>query len=742
MSTGLVHDDDAQSSDPSELSRTDQSNVCEYQEDCHQSDDEPSQNSVPGHSTSCSTQGEINEEESAHESFTPSSHYNSSDVEQICEGVSVDNLPSDSDSENGGSDASNASQDNDDGEPLVPGTQHSVDKILFNEEAAGIKKHHFCYNCGKDFGQLQNATEILCKNKDCKQINQANDPRRWRYFVSFDILPQLQGLFNKTDVFEKLINPRDRINQYDDNSIRDVYDGEMYRKFVTNFCVSNEIRYISFTFNTDGVALYSSSNGSIWPIFLMVNELPPVLRMQNLIIAGLWFGKDHSIFDLFLRPTVDQLNKLSSAFVIAACVDSGAGGSVQGISSHSGFFSCNWCLIPGLYFDDKVIFPIIHPTPPLRSHEELELNSMKALTTKIPTSLSSMEKAEITKGAKSWCVFFGLESKSFNCVDGFVVDALHALDHGLARQCMKIWSDTDSDHNYITPAKELILDSYVDMLKPPVEIRKFPRKVSDRMTILSLACHLMHAHIVMHVCQTVRNWGPLWAISSAYAFEAGNGDVKKLLHSSNGVPNQVCRNLSHVICRNLLEQHFSSNQTKSYNISIMPKKPMKKCMSVGPTHFLKTPLPFSPIPEETYLCEQFNVVASDCMIYSKVIKDKMLIRSSCSRRSNNCIFVTVDHKIIRFSKLIFDSRQRLGFGFCHELHCSSILKPPPSVPTLAPKDECVRKVSRIGDELMLVPLTDVKMMDNINDKELLCQCGLSYYGFNVKCMSKPSGKGL
>lgn len=35
---------------------------------------------------------------------------------------------------------------------------------------------------------------------------------------------------------------------------------------------------LSFMINTDGVALFRSSNKDIWPIFLTINELPPSVR--------------------------------------------------------------------------------------------------------------------------------------------------------------------------------------------------------------------------------------------------------------------------------------------------------------------------------------------------------------------------------------------------------------------------------------------------------------------------------
>ncbi len=57
--------------------------------------------------------------------------------------------------------------------------------------------------------------------------------------------------------------------------IRDIYDGAAYRKHSTFL---NNPANISFTLNTDGVSLYRSSSISIWPVWLVVNELPPRKR--------------------------------------------------------------------------------------------------------------------------------------------------------------------------------------------------------------------------------------------------------------------------------------------------------------------------------------------------------------------------------------------------------------------------------------------------------------------------------
>ena len=60
--------------------------------------------------------------------------------------------------------------------------------------------------------------------------------------------------------------------------ICDIYDGEVYQAL----CLENKplanINNISLTLNTDGVQVYQSNNYSMWPVLLMINELPFAAR--------------------------------------------------------------------------------------------------------------------------------------------------------------------------------------------------------------------------------------------------------------------------------------------------------------------------------------------------------------------------------------------------------------------------------------------------------------------------------
>ena len=57
--------------------------------------------------------------------------------------------------------------------------------------------------------------------------------------------------------------------------IRDIYDGQEYKmhsEFLS--CPSN----VSLTMNTDGIAIFKSTTMNVWPIWLVINELPKRMR--------------------------------------------------------------------------------------------------------------------------------------------------------------------------------------------------------------------------------------------------------------------------------------------------------------------------------------------------------------------------------------------------------------------------------------------------------------------------------
>ena len=66
-----------------------------------------------------------------------------------------------------------------------------------------------------------------------------------------------------------------RFGRKESPDLRDVLDGKEYKKHEEFL---SEPGNVSLLLNTDGVNLFKSSNISLWPIWLVINELPPHVR--------------------------------------------------------------------------------------------------------------------------------------------------------------------------------------------------------------------------------------------------------------------------------------------------------------------------------------------------------------------------------------------------------------------------------------------------------------------------------
>ena len=69
--------------------------------------------------------------------------------------------------------------------------------------------------------------------------------------------------------------------------ISDIYDGFLYKEHAKpgEFLSQNFPANISFTISTDGVKVFKSSVSEVWPVWLVVNELPPNLRLNYLLFC-------------------------------------------------------------------------------------------------------------------------------------------------------------------------------------------------------------------------------------------------------------------------------------------------------------------------------------------------------------------------------------------------------------------------------------------------------------------------
>lgn len=168
----------------------------------------------------------------------------------------------------------------------------------------------------------------------------------------FDIPSQLQKLLKGCE-FLDLTEPLEF-----NGTLSDMKDGSMYRDFVT--ATRKAGHRISLSWNTDGTHVFKSSRTSIWPIQLVVNELPVPERMRKLVLAGLWYGKEKPHMGIFQAPFVQTMRslvdegfllhhkgkeKIFRAICICCAIDSVARAPMQGMKQFNAFYGCNWCLV-------------------------------------------------------------------------------------------------------------------------------------------------------------------------------------------------------------------------------------------------------------------------------------------------------------------------------------------------------------------------------------------------------------
>lgn len=240
--------------------------------------------------------------------------------------------------------------------PILPQSKYKLDQI-FNE-GSDVEFHAVCPSCTGYLGESKDlGSKAMCTI--CKKFVDLSSPSCENLFLIIDPSIAISELLEAhEDYYDYVVNER----QTEIGCIKDVYDGKKYRDFVDSLPKEDKNRYVSMTFNTDKASPFKSAPSSVWPIYLMVNEIPPQDRLNSLIPCGLWFNRKKPNMMIFLDPFVDMMNnkvskgircsikgeeRIIKGYTLIGCVDTVARAPMQGIKQFNGKFGCNWCLHPG-----------------------------------------------------------------------------------------------------------------------------------------------------------------------------------------------------------------------------------------------------------------------------------------------------------------------------------------------------------------------------------------------------------
>ena len=177
-------------------------------------------------------------------------------------------------------------------------------------------------------------------------------------------------------------------------------------------------------------------------------------------------------------------------------------------------------------------------------------------------------------------------------------------------------------------------------------------------------------HQLLHLAESVANWGPLWC-HSTFSFEAGNHNLLKAIKCSKGVTFQIIRFVEINHTATVLKERvypFVNEIVKTYCDDILDSK-IQNCSKISNiTYFGKGD------SIDDILVNNFQL-STDAIVYHKIIKDGCLYESNIKRkrRSNNSFILLNDGRFARIDKFVVDEDTSEEFTICNIIHTRNYL---------------------------------------------------------------------
>lgn len=339
-------------------------------------------------------------------------------------------------------------------------------KKYFASVEMPLRRHYYCSSCLAPW--IGEGGCNVCEERVDKS-----------YFITLPLAPQLKSMFKRNGFHGKL---RYRFNRVKTNELNfeDIQDGEIYREFSRDGNFLSDPNAISFCWNTDGVPMYKSSNYSIWPFFLRLNELSyhERVRKENILLAGLWFGPRKPSPNLFMLPMVEELQVLRDGIqvqvpnqqepitvkcmVLCGTADMPAKALFMNFKSYNGFWGCTACFQRGERYEGRHVYRYQNN---YRLRRDEDVHDLVA---------TANEAGEPVLGVKGASMLSRMVSKLISSTS---IDPMHKYS-GLTMKLLEIWlSSTYSDHRASLRHHFALIDKRLCDILPPWFVERLPRSL-------------------------------------------------------------------------------------------------------------------------------------------------------------------------------------------------------------------------------------------------------------------------
>ncbi|XP_077258500.1 uncharacterized protein LOC143895324 isoform X1 [Temnothorax americanus] len=213
-----------------------------------------------------------------------------------------------------------------------------------------MKIRHVCSKCSNLLPpDIDEGIECSCGHYCSTKILKDDG----NFFVQLSISDQIQQIMSNNELVNQL---RKECHE------NDVINGTVCKHLRNRGVIDDDD--VTLQWHTDGVRPFKSSNVSVWPIQACINELPFKARKDNMLLCGLYYGKNSPIINTFMKPFVYELESLHTEGIVCnvvgreypvnikvhtllSSVDSVARPKLQGIKQFNGKYGCSFCLHRG-----------------------------------------------------------------------------------------------------------------------------------------------------------------------------------------------------------------------------------------------------------------------------------------------------------------------------------------------------------------------------------------------------------
>ncbi|KAL5020963.1 hypothetical protein ScPMuIL_000118 [Solemya velum] len=338
--------------------------------------------------------------------------------------------------------------------------------------------HFYCDKCKKLFAKDTDK----CNTPGCEGSRKEKQCKN--YFISGKINVQLKEILERDGIWSSIEESRSSTSE----NISDIKSASGYKKLQEPGGFLCNTPNITLSLFIDGIPLFKSSSVSLWPVYLLINEIAPKKRFskKNMLLWGVWQGVGKPNMNMFLKPLVSDLVALyKNGFVlfsgqeavlvkgmlIIATMDLQARAYVLMMTQHNGLNGCLYCMDPGEVVPSGKghcrVYSCSEQLPVPRTDESARLNA-----------LAARQSGNRNEGFMGESVLWYLPY--FSVTTSVVIDYMHGTLLGVSSKFLELWFDKKhSSEPYNIHQEMTEIDNDLKNIKPPYIIHRLPRVLTN-----------------------------------------------------------------------------------------------------------------------------------------------------------------------------------------------------------------------------------------------------------------------